>query len=592
MLEPRTDLKIHVRGGYREGSRGRFTAIDHFSCINCEEKFSNRRELGFHQMKCPYYQFVHPPNDQTIKRFKCVKCGMKFDDNRYLTFHLRRCGYYVSMKLAVTDDTAADDDISSVRDNANRSDISANNESNGVGEVVDVDTENNPSLDESSGSENQVDTEAEKYQDEMNNNAGIEMGTKITEDMKLSSRKRGNEDMCSDESSEFLKRAKVAQNEAPLYDTLVHDLEQERQQNVFDRVSARERPYKCSKCNVKFKYKNKYDFHVKFVHNIPGLVTSSHVTDFREIKMGESSSGRLEQAGSFANDQNSSDLGNTEARDPSIGLTRTNGIKSKVGNYPCEFCHLSFRYYSRRERHVKSVHKKQTEQVEFWNIFSCSHCKDRFPDKRSLMKHYSRTHMRNGKSPKDVNNEQFVKDLNVGDVMRHLRRNLLCLQDDTDFEKIRKHEDREFRLDIADNFRDRNVKITGSQLKVSRGESTSPHYNGCRVADISDHGEKNATQDTFARKRKFDICHYFPRGNASEDVHIYKCSNSSPNNPHLEANDAPIDLSLKSKRKEEPVNPCNTRGDNTADDKAKTSERALLMEYYKDFIQEYCMNEH
>ncbi|XP_060569392.1 PR domain zinc finger protein 5-like [Ruditapes philippinarum] len=572
MLEPRTNLQIHIRGGYLEGSRGRYTAKDNFSCINCGEKFSSRRVLGYHHMKCPYYKYVRQPNE--LKECNCTKCGKKFEDKGHLKFHVDRCGYYVAMQR-----TTADDIVNEAKSGSNRRDGTVVMTTEQVGKAV--------ASDESAVCEDKVENETVKSEDDTGDNGDVEVKAHVTEDLKISNRKRKIEAMFSHKSFGSIKKLRVEQSGAPLYQTLFHDIEQESLRNMFDRVLARERPYECSKCNAQFKYKNKFEFHMKFVHD-ELVVTSLCSEDAKEIAVGDCSSDRLERNVS-ADDQLRIDQ---QIKEKTIlGNDKNNNeMKTRVSNYPCEFCHLSFRYHSRRERHVKSVHKKQPEQVEFWNIFSCTHCPERFPDKRSLLKHYACAHLNNRNSPPEIsfeknNHENFTKGFNVSDVMQHLRRNLLCLQDGTSMNTERDYKARYPKSDLPDNFRYRNADMNRNIENMASRDSD-------RKYDKPEHEINNEKRCITARKRTFNVQHHHS-SNEIKSINVCKetITTSSPEGQKVDGIDTPLDLSLKVKNKVEDVTPDNIKNNKTfAANKPVASERALLLEYYNDFLQEYCLS--
>jgi hypothetical protein len=113
-----------------------------------------------------------------------------------------------------------------------------------------------------------------------------------------------------------------------------------------------------------------------------------------------------------------------------------------------------------------------------------------------------------------------------------------------------------------------------------------------RKYDKSEHEINNEKRCITARKRTFNVQHYHS-SNEVKSINVCKeaITTSSPEGQKVDGIDTPLDLSLKDKNIVENVTPDNIENNKTlSDNKPVASERALFLEYYNDFLQEYCLS--
>ncbi|XP_045210359.2 PR domain zinc finger protein 5-like [Mercenaria mercenaria] len=639
---PRTDINVQIRGGYKNDSRGQWDTKGvswNCTCVNCGEQFSNRRKLRYHYTKCPFYVDFQqvPENDVAAKDFKCSRCGKKFVDMTRLAFHNEKCGYYIPMHqvdtcdhTVVTDTAKTDSEIAETNDNVIFIGVEdePDNQEAVVVETEDLNSEKceqNDGLERTDFATPEINVEADNPSSvnhpEDNDNAdsvqidkhvreSVRIRTEIMKEqlLKTHHRKRKYDIMLStssDQSQMVLKKIKSQGEQKVLNKLLIDDMHQEHRQNVFERISSDQRSYKCPKCSVRFKYKHKFDIHVKFAHvQSRSLITATDLKSTKKVSenkcsaTGFAESNEATDGSSVLNHYND---GTVKSSSPS----ENSKVKPRTGHYPCDFCHLSFRYLSRCERHMKSVHKEPEDQLKFGDIFRCVECQERFPDKYALLKHYNRQHMRNANNPTVAEQtiyEQFNSILNVNDVMKHLRNNLTCLQDRKGIEKD--HDD-EPHLKTTNHFRDSN-RSTGIRSSQFEGKIESNDGNISQKDNLENTAYTGTSKsETAARKRTFSVYHYYPKtcenmftGDYIErkepfnkkDFQKDKIRSYSPINHNFNDDDKPLDLSTKNCTESEYDTPCDTPEKMTfVDKKPSDSERALLLEYYKDFLQEYCL---
>lgn len=619
------------RGGKQAGSLGLLTCGRSTNpiCSKCGQLFPNSRKLRSHLRFTYCQQSVDFPvlqrENGSVKEFSCVECGESFTSQLSLEYHRHMCGKFENMQQVVIEN------VEYLKRNETEKE-------NGVGKTCDtivIDEDSEPEVN------NFIKKEAEyvklldnlecKMSDEklkpnfMSSREAVEQNIdsytrrktedKIKDDtntarisesvknaikketklLKDSETKRKYDVMDSTTVNDLRKRLKI--EDAPLYKSLQDDIQQEKRHNLFDRVSDDRRFYKCPKCFVRFKYKHKFDIHIKFAHvRTEMFISDKNLEDFRQVP---------DKNSDFTRYRNQiSKPGLEIQREETKPTINESGDKTiKTANYPCDFCDMSFRHQSRYQRHLKSAHEEQMGNSKFGNIFRCSECNERMPDKYELLNHYKGKHIgRKMSTEEELGANEHIKNiLDVNDIMKHLRRNLLCLQDDKSTYKDNSYKNVDFTLKMEDE--PSNTSVHGSVEKSSQKPDNIRESRDVNLilVDESEHKREIATHrnTSRARKMKFKAEHYYPlmfkdsdTRNFDERTQIYKEKMAYPqSSSDVHENNEPVDLSINAAKKYSCPDDVSMNTGNekmpVVDGKPSEYERSLLLEYYKDFLQEY-----